>query len=97
MNEAATPHQLGPSAMAAGPPVAGLVHGTVASFDDPEGYGTVTAAEPAGTWFFHCTAIADGTRSIDVGAEVTFEVVAGRLGRFEATDLRPARTTIGGV
>ncbi len=62
----------------------------MASFDDPEGYGTVTADDPAGTWFFHCTAIADGTRTIEVGAEVAFEVVPGRLGRFEAADLRPA-------
>jgi cold shock CspA family protein len=76
--------------MASGPSVAGTVRGRVASFDDPEVYGTVTATEPAGTWFFHCTAIADGTRSIEVGAEVAFEVVPGRLGRFEATDLRPA-------
>ena len=83
-------HGLGPAAMAAGPPADGVVHGVVATFDDPEGYGTVTAAEPEGTWFFHCTAIADGTRTIEVGAAVTFEVVPGRLGRYEATDLRPA-------
>ena len=76
--------------MASGPPVGGTVHGRVDSFDDPEGYGTVTSTDPDGTWFFHCTAIADGTRFIEVGAAVTFEVVPGRLGRFEATDLRPA-------
>jgi cold shock CspA family protein len=83
-------HRLGPAAMAAGPAVSGVVRGTVATFDDPEGYGTVSATDPAGTWFFHCTAIADGSRFIEVGAPVTFEVVPGRLGRFEATDLRPA-------
>ena len=75
--------------MASGPSVAGTVRGRVDSFDDPEGYGTVTATDPEGTWFFHCTAIADGTRTVEVGAEVAFEVVPGRLGRFEATDLRP--------
>jgi CspA family cold shock protein len=75
--------------MAAGPSVAGIVRGVVAAFDDPGGYGTVTAEDPAGTWFFHCTAIADGTRSIEVGTSVSFDVVPGRLGRFEATDLRP--------
>lgn len=75
--------------MASGPSVGGTVHGRVDSFDDPEGYGTVTATDPEGTWFFHCTAIADGTRVVEVGVEVTFEVVPGRLGRFEATDLRP--------
>jgi len=76
--------------MASGPSVAGTVHGRVAIFDDPGGYGTVAADEPAGTWFFHCTAIADGTRAIEVGAAVDFEVVAGRLGRYEATNLRPS-------
>jgi cold shock CspA family protein len=75
--------------MASGPSVTGTVRGRIASFDDPEGYGTVVAADPAGEWFFHCTGIADGTRSIEVGAEVAFEVVPGRLGRFEATNLRP--------
>ena len=78
------------SAMASGPSVGGTVQGRVDTFDDPEGYGTVTSSDPAGTWFFHCTAIADGTRSIEVGAEVAFEVVPGRLGRYEATNLRPS-------
>jgi cold shock CspA family protein len=78
------------SAMASGPSVSGTVRGRVATFDDPEGYGTVVSDDPAGTWFFHCTAIADGTRALEVGAAVAFEVVPGRLGRFEATDLRPA-------
>jgi cold shock CspA family protein len=69
---------------------AGVVIGRVESFDDPRGYGTVVAGDGAGPWFFHCTAIADGTRTIEVGAPVTFEVRAGHLGRYEAVDLRPA-------
>ena len=64
--------------------------GTVTSFDEPAGYGEVTADDGSGPWFFHCTAIADGTRTIEVGAHVGFEVVPGHLGRYEATDLRPA-------
>ena len=75
--------------MASGPSVAGTVHGRVATFDDPEGYGTVAADEPAGTWFFHCTAIADGSRTIEPGATVQFEVTAGRMGRYEATAIHP--------
>ena len=39
---------------------------------------------------FHCTAIAEGGRTIEVGAVVTFRVSAGRLGRWEATNLSPA-------
>ncbi len=68
----------------------GVVHGRVASFDDPGGYGTVVADDGRGPWFFHCTAIADGTRTIEDGAAVTFEVVAGHQGRYEARDIRPA-------
>jgi CspA family cold shock protein len=68
------------------------VTGVVTEFDEPAGIGTVTADE-GGEHFFHCTAIADGTRTIDVGARVAFEVVPGRRGRWEATDLRPAATT----
>lgn len=62
--------------------------GVVASFDDPRGLGVVLADD--GTEYpFHCTAIADGTRSIDEGAAVDFEVVAGRMGRWEAAKIRP--------
>jgi CspA family cold shock protein len=62
---------------------AGTATGTVTEFDDPKGWGTVTAADGA-ELFFHCSAIADGTRSIEVGTAVTFAVVPGNLGRWEA-------------
>ena len=61
--------------------------GEVVAFDDHKGYGTVRAADGQ-ELFFHCTAIADGTRTIAVGTPVTFAVVPGRRGP-EATDLRP--------
>jgi len=63
--------------------------GTVTEFDDDAGYGTITDGE-GGEWFFHCTAIADGSRTIEVETTVAFEVVPGRLGRWEAADVRPA-------
>lgn len=66
--------------------------GRVASFDEAAGYGRVaegTVSGDSGVWFFHCTAIADGTRTIDVDAAVEFQLVAGRLGRWEADALRP--------
>lgn len=48
--------------------------------------------DPSGrTLPFHCTAIADGTRLIDVGTPVTYLVAAGLLGRLEARGL--VRTT----
>ena len=58
--------------------------GAVTEFDDPAGLGVVTAGD--GTAYpFHCTQILDGTRTIDEGTPVDFEVVPGRLGRWEAT------------
>jgi cold shock CspA family protein len=63
------------------------MRGTVTEFDDPRGFGVVTADD--GTRFpFHCTAIADGTRTIEVGTVVEFEVVPGRMGRWEASRLQ---------
>lgn len=63
--------------------------GTVATFDDAKGWGSVATPE-GDRYFFHCTAVADGSRTIDEGAPVSFEVVAGHRGRLEARDLRPA-------
>jgi cold shock CspA family protein len=63
--------------------------GAVAAYDDVAGYGTITE-DGGAEWWFHCTAIADGSRTIDVGAAVAFRVVPGHLGRHEAVDVRPA-------
>jgi cold shock CspA family protein len=65
-----------------------MAHGTVASFDDPAGYGVVRA-DDGGEHFFHCTAIADGSRTIEVGTPVTFVVVPGRRGLWEAARISP--------
>jgi cold shock CspA family protein len=67
----------------------GAGRGTVVSFDDPRGLGVVRSDEGV-EHPFHCTAIADGTRAIEVGTAVTYRVVPGRLGRWEASDMRPA-------
>jgi cold shock CspA family protein len=59
--------------------------GTVTAFDDPRGLGTI---EAQGTEYpFHCTALVDGTRTIEVGAAVSFEVRPAGMGRWEATDI----------
>jgi cold shock CspA family protein len=61
------------------------VLGRVTSYDARRGLGTVIAAGDAGIAFdFHATAIADGSRLIDPGTEVTFIVRSGRQGRYEA-------------
>jgi CspA family cold shock protein len=62
--------------------------GEVIEFDDAAGFGTVRTS--SGEFFFHCTAIADGTRTIVPGAKVSFEVVAGRRGQWEAAAIEPA-------
>lgn len=65
--------------------MASSIRGTVESFGD-DGWGVVR--DPAGERHpFHSTGIADGTRRIDVGAEVQFRLAPGRQGRREATDL----------
>jgi cold shock CspA family protein len=63
-------------------------HGTVTSFDPQIGLGEVTDADGV-VRPFHCIAIADGSRDIQVGALVTFSTLP-KLGRYEATDIRPS-------
>jgi cold shock CspA family protein len=64
--------------------------GRVATFDEHAGYGTVRA-DDGRELFFHCTAIADGSRTIAVDTPVTFRVVPGHNGRWEAAEVVPAR------
>ncbi len=60
--------------------------GRVVEFDEHKGYGYVEA-DDGRRLFFHCTAVADGTRTIAVGTPVVFEVVGGNLGQWEAQGL----------
>jgi cold shock CspA family protein len=62
--------------------------GVVTAFDEPRGLGAVES-DDGHRYPFHCTAIADGTRRIDVGARVVFARAAGHLGRIEARSIRP--------
>ena len=62
--------------------------GRVVEFDEYRGLGVV-AADDGRQFSFHCTVIADGTRTIPVDVPVEFEVVAGPLGRYEAGSVRP--------
>jgi cold shock CspA family protein len=57
--------------------------GRVLAFDEDAGFGTVEA-DDGREFFFHCTQIADGSRTIAVGANVRFDIAAGHLGRWEA-------------
>ena len=60
--------------------------GRVVEFDAEAGLGVV--ADTAGRRYpFHCTAIADGTRTIGIGQMVRFTVAPAHGGRLEARDL----------
>ena len=61
----------------------GVQYGTVSEFDDRRGLGVIMSEEGR-SYPFQCTRIADGTRTIAVGAPVAFDVVAGQMGRWEA-------------
>ena len=65
--------------------------GQVVAFDERRGLGTIES--PDGTRFpFHCTRIVDGSRTLDVKAAVTFDVVPGHLGQWEAAAIKPAKS-----
>jgi cold shock CspA family protein len=65
------------------------LRGRVSAFDEHRGLGEITAADGA-VYAFHCTAIADGTRTIAVGTDVEFEIVPGHLGHWEAARISTA-------
>ena len=63
--------------------------GTVVAFDEHRGLGEIGTADGC-RYPFHCVEIADGSRAIEVGTPVTFEVVPGALGRWEAARVAKA-------
>jgi cold shock CspA family protein len=64
------------------------ITGVVEAFDTAVGLGVIRSdggeAVP-----FHCIEIADGSRTIQIGAPVTALRIA-KLGRYEAASIRPA-------
>jgi cold shock CspA family protein len=73
--------------VAAIPAAFGSRSGRVATFDDAVGAGTVVVDGSEETWSFHCTSIADGSRTIPVGIWVTFDIEPGPTG-LEAVRVR---------
>ena len=69
-------------------PSTGPHYGRVASFDPVRGLGAV-ADEDGSSYGFHATAIADGSRRIEVGTTVVFTVSPGHRGLYEARSLLP--------
>lgn len=62
--------------------------GVVTSFDEAGGSGVIADDVSGATWYFHCTRIADGSRTIEVAAPVTFSTAPGPTG-IEAVDVAP--------
>jgi hypothetical protein len=67
-------------------PAAGVRVGRVLSYDRSRGLGEVSG-EGGATYAFHATAIAGGSRMIEVDTPVCFVVVPGRSGQYEARSL----------
>ena len=66
----------------------GPARGVVEAFDADVGLGTIVSDDGA-RWPFHCTVIADGSRTIDVGTAVRFQRSWGGPGRWEAWAVTP--------
>jgi cold shock CspA family protein len=64
-----------------------VVQGRVAEFDEGRGIGWVEAGDER--WLFHCTQVADGSRTIAAGTPVSFEVRPGHRGTWEAAHVAP--------
>jgi CspA family cold shock protein len=60
--------------------------GVVTGFDEVVGLGVISDAG-GDPYPFHCIEIADGSRSVEIGAEVRFDLLA-KLGRWEAANIR---------
>jgi cold shock CspA family protein len=58
----------------------------VTAFDDAAGLGTARL-EDGRELVFHCTELADGTRTVTAGTSVSLLVAPGHRGTLEATGL----------
>ena len=63
------------------------------SFDPVRGLGAVED-DDATRYGFHATAIADGSRRIEVGTSVVYTVSPGHRGLYEARSLVPADVVV---
>jgi cold shock CspA family protein len=62
--------------------------GVVHKFSSETGLGRIDSADGR-SFGFHLTQIADGSRTIALDSHVGFDVVAGRLGQWEAVNIEP--------
>jgi cold shock CspA family protein len=62
--------------------------GSVVSFTRDAGAGEILDSKSGREVFFHATQLTDGTRTIDVGTAVEFDLVPGGRGRYEAVRVK---------
>ncbi len=55
------------------------------AYDDHAGFGEVESG--SARYWFHCTELLDGSRHTEPGQAVTFQVVPGHNGRWEAAEV----------
>ena len=60
--------------------------GRVVAFDSKRGLGEIEEGDGVRR-AFHCTQIADGSRSVPIGATVRYVLVPASLGAWEAADV----------
>jgi cold shock CspA family protein len=63
-----------------------MARGTVRTFDARAGVGEIED-DDGRRIPFHCTALVDGSRTINVGVSVEFEIAPGHHGRWEAASI----------
>ena len=63
-----------------------MLRGVVEAFDDDRGDGLIRTDGGEG-FYFHCVSIADGSRSITLGALVSARRGVGHLGHDEAFEI----------
>lgn len=66
--------------------------GTVVEFNDGIGMGLLRADDSGAHLEFHCTALLDGSRTVEEGTRVEFELRPGHGGRLEANRIRKFST-----
>ena len=64
-----------------------MIIGVIESFDERRGDGHLRS-DDGGDFYFHCVAIADGSRSISPGVRADGRRAVGHLGRDEAVSVR---------
>lgn len=63
-----------------------MITGVIEVFDERRGYGFVRS-DAHEQFYFHCVDIADGSRTVAVGAPVVARRVVGRVGRDEVVEV----------